>query len=105
MNQQPKKHKAIGERMRSTHTYQRQEEILIEWADAWEKDFNKTHSFMREAIRAKNIGAALQYSDKLNALTEKRFQALENIILKVCDPDRIMKDARKLETDAGEDQE
>lgn len=35
----------------------------------------------------------MRYSDQLRALTEKRFQALENIIHKVCDPERIMKDA------------
>lgn len=90
---QVKKSKSIGEKMKSTHTYQRQEEILLDWADAWEKDFNKTHDLIRMAIKERDIGSAMRYSDQLRALTEKRFQALENIIHKVCDPERIMKDA------------
>lgn len=90
---QQKKTKSIGEKMKSTHTYQRQEEILLDWADAWEKDFNKTHDLIRMAIKERGIGSAMRYSDQLRALTEKRFQALENIIHKVCDPERIMKDA------------
>ena len=45
------------------------------------------------AIKERDIGSAMRYSDQLRALTEKRFQALENIIHKVCDPERIMKDA------------
>lgn len=89
---QQKKTKSIGEKMKSTHTYQRQEEILLDWADAWEKDFNKTHELIRQAVRAEEKGLALRYSDQLTALTQKRFQALENIIYKVCDPKRIMKD-------------
>lgn len=88
---QVKKSKSIGEKMKSTHTYQRQEEILLDWADAWEKDFNKTHDLIRMAIKERDIGSAMRYSDQLRALTEKRFQALENN--KVCDPERIMKDA------------
>lgn len=90
---QKKKTRSIGEKMKSTHTYQRQEEILLDWADAWEKDFNKTHDLIRIAIKERDIGSAMRYSDQLRALTEKRFQALENIIHKVCDPERIMKDA------------
>ena len=90
---QQKKTKSIGEKMKSTHTYQRQEEILLDWADAWEKDFNRTHDLIRLAIKERDIGSAMRYSDQLGALTEKRFQALENIIHKVCDPERIMKDA------------
>ncbi|MBS5632117.1 MAG: hypothetical protein KHX45_25100 [Clostridiales bacterium] len=90
---QQKKTRSIGEKMKSTHTYQRQEEILLAWADAWEKDFNKTHDLIRMAIKERDIGSAMHYSDQLRALTEKRFQALENIIHKVCDPERIMKDA------------
>ena len=90
---QVKKSKSIGEKMKSTHTYQRQEEILLDWADAWEKDFNRTHDLIRLAIKERDIGSAMRYSDQLRALTEKRFQALENIIHKVCDPERIMKDA------------
>ena len=90
---QVKKSKSIGEKMKSTHTYQRQEEILLDWADAWEKDFNKTHDLIRMAIKERDIGSAMRYSDQLRALTEKRFQALENIIHKVCDPERTMKDA------------
>lgn len=90
---QQKKTKSIGEKMKSTHTYQRQEEILLDWADAWEKDFNKTHDLIRMAIKERDIGSAMRYSDQLRALTEKRLQALENIIHKVCDPERIMKDA------------
>lgn len=90
---QQKKTRSIGEKMKSTHTYQRQEEILLGWADAWEKDFNKTHDLIRMAIKERDIGSAMRYSDQLRALTEKRFQALENIIHKVCDPERIMKDA------------
>ena len=90
---QQKKTRSIGEKMKSTHTYQRQEEILLAWADAWEKDFNRTHDLIRLAIKERDIGSAMRYSDQLRALTEKRFQALENIIHKVCDPERIMKDA------------
>ena len=90
---QQKKTKSIGEKMKSRHTYQRQEEILLDWADAWEKDFNRTHDLIRLAIKERDIGSAMRYSDQLRALTEKRFQALENIIHKVCDPERIMKDA------------
>lgn len=90
---QQKKTRSIGEKMKSTHTYQRQEEILLAWADAWEKDFNKTHDLIRMAIKERDIGSAMRYSDQLRALTEKRFQALENIVHKVCDPERIMKDA------------
>lgn len=90
---QQKKTRSIGEKMKSTHTYQRQEEILLAWADAWEKDFNKTHDLIRMSIKERDIGSAMRYSDQLRALTEKRFQALENIIHKVCDPERIMKDA------------
>ena len=90
---QQKKTKSIGEKMKSTHTYQRQEEILLDWADAWEKDFNRTHDLRRLAIKERDIGSAMRYSDQLRALAEKRFQALENIIHKVCDPERIMKDA------------
>lgn len=90
---QQKKTKSIGEKIKSTHTYQRQEEILLDWADAWEKDFNRTHDLIRLAIKERDIGSAMRYSDQLRALTEKRFQALENIIHKVCDPERIMKDA------------
>lgn len=90
---QQKKTRSIGEKMKSTHTYQRKEEILLAWADAWEKDFNKTHDLIRMSIKERDIGSAMRYSDQLRALTEKRFQALENIIHKVCDPERIMKDA------------
>lgn len=90
---QQKKTRSIGEKMKSTHTYQRQEEILLAWADAWEKDFNKTHDLIRMSIKERDIGSAMRYSDQLRALTEKRFQALENIIHKVCDPERTMKDA------------
>lgn len=90
---QQKKTRSIGEKMKSTHTYQRQEEILLAWGDAWEKDFNKTHDLIRMSIKERDIGSAMRYSDQLRALTEKRFQALENIIHKVCDPERIMKDA------------
>lgn len=99
---QQKKTKSIGEKMKSTHTYQRQEEILLEWADAWEKDFNITHGMIRTAILGRDIGAAMHYSDQLKALTEKRFRALENIIYKVCDPERVMKDRNELESKENE---
>lgn len=86
--------------MKYTHTYQRQEEILLDWADAWEKDFNKTHDLIRQAIRVHDTGSALRYSDQLTALTEKRFLALENIIHRVCDPERVMKDANSMTDNA-----
>lgn len=94
---QQKKTRSIGEKMKFTHTYQRQEEILLAWADAWEKDFNKTHDLIRMSIKERDIDSAMRYSDQLRALTEKRFLALENIIHKVCDPERIMKDAEAAE--------
>lgn len=96
---QQRKVKSISKKMESTHTYQRQEEILLEWADSWEKDFNRTHELIRTAIISRDIGAAMHYSDQLRGLTEKRFQALENIIYKVCDPERVMKDRDKLENE------
>lgn len=79
--------------MRKVSTYQRQEEILLEWADAWEKDFNRTHDLIRLAIKERDIGAAMRYSDQWEALNDKKFQALENVIHMVCNPQRILKDA------------
>lgn len=80
--------------MKKVSTYQRQEEILLDWADAWEKDFNRTHDLIRLAIKERDIGAAMRYSDQWEALNDKKFQALENVIHKVCDPQRILKDAQ-----------
>lgn len=94
---QQKKKRSIGEKMKKVSTYQQQEEILLDWADAWEKDFNRTHDLIRLAIKERDIGSAMRYSDQLMGLTEKRFQALENITHKVCDPKRILKDAEAAE--------
>ena len=51
--------------MKKVSTYQQQEEILLDWADAWEKDFNRTHDLIRLAIKERDIGSAMRYSDSL----------------------------------------
>lgn len=101
---QIRKTKSIGQRMNSIKSYQQQEKTLLEWINDWERDFNSTHDLIRQAIRTQDTGSALRYSDQLRALTEKRFTGLENIVRKVCDPNRILEDRGNIREDnTGED--
>lgn len=69
----------------------------MDWAKSWENDFEKTHNLIRQAIRDRDIGAALRYSDQMTALSAKKFEGLGGIIRKVCDPKRMLKDKNELE--------
>lgn len=97
MARQLSRPKSIGNRIKSAHTYQSQEALLLDWAKSWEDDFKKTHELIRQAIRDRDTGAALRYSDQMTALSAKKFDGLEGIIRKVCDPKRILKDNTEID--------
>lgn len=89
--------KSVGEKLRSTHTYQGCEEVLSGWRESWQRDQEKTLKAITDELEKGNITGAKVMANKLGAITEKRFTALGNIIKKLCNPDEKLADRREIE--------
>lgn len=87
------KAKSISQKLNSTHSYQRQHELLTNWRNTWKSDSEITIRLAEQALKQNNIGESMHYLHQLKSLQDKKFDALQSIINKVCDSKRILKDS------------
>lgn len=97
--------KTIGARMKSVKSYQKQKEILLDWSKNWKDDQSTVIHRLSRGVAKNDIGEIKYMLDQLRGMTEKRFTGLDNIIGMVCDPDRVLIDARGLDDELEENEE
>ncbi len=83
-----KKHMSISMKLKRANTYQKQQEIMSEWAEEWQKDMENTLLKLRRAAMRDDHGEIMHMIDQLNGMCDKRFTGLGNAIRIVSDPDR-----------------
>ncbi|WP_343085129.1 hypothetical protein [Blautia producta] len=83
-----KKHMSISMKLKRAKTYQKQQEIMSEWAEEWQKDMENTLLKLRRAAMRDDHGEIMHMIDQLNGMCDKRFTGLGNAIRIVSDPDR-----------------
>lgn len=83
------KTKSIGRRLDSVKTYQKQQKILSDWVLNWKTDQEQVIARLRYAAQHDNHSDIMYMISQLEGMTEKRFTALNNVLYKLSDPDRI----------------
>lgn len=91
-----KKNKSVGQRLKQAKSYQKQEEVLLDWAENWKNDQEDTIYKLRQAAWDDDHGEIMHMIDQLIGMTEKRFTALNNVVKTVSNPDRELEDRREL---------
>lgn len=98
-----KKHLSIGNRLSKVKNYQTQQKILSEWAANWQTDQQNVIKRLRSAAMIDNHCEIMHIIDQLQGLTDKRFDALNNTLRTLSDPDRILKDLRSVKDNVSSD--
>ena len=88
-----KKHMSISMKLKRAKTYQKQQEIMSEWAEEWQKDMENTLLKLRRAAMRDDHGEVMHMIDQIKGMSDKRFTGLENAIRIVSDQDRGLEDA------------
>lgn len=84
--------KSIGVRLKNLKTFQAQKRALTEWSGSWQTDQEEIINKLKAASKRGDIGEVLHMADQLKGITSKRFDALNNMINLVCDPERVLMD-------------
>lgn len=84
--------KSLGVRLKNLKTFQAQKRALTEWSGSWQTDQNDIIDKLKAAAKNGDIGEVLHMADQLKGITSKRFEALNNMINLVCDPERVLID-------------
>lgn len=82
--------KSIGVRLKNLKTFQAQKRALTEWSGSWQTDQEEIINKLKAASKRGDIGEVLHMADQLKGITSKRFDALNNMINLVCDPERVL---------------
>lgn len=85
-------HKSLGIRLKQAKTYQAQKNALTEWSKSWQSDQEETIDKIKTAAARRDTDEVLRILNQLKGITTKRFDALNNMINFVCDPDRVLSD-------------
>lgn len=85
-------HRSLGTKLKKVKTFQGQQRALEEWASSWQKDQEETIEKVKAAAKRGDIGEVLHMADQLKGITSKRFEALNNAINLVSDPERVLID-------------
>lgn len=72
--------KTTAEKLKKVRSYNRQEQLLLEWKENWYKDQYKTIYSLRQAAMKDDHNMIMYVIDLLQGMTEKRFGTLENMI-------------------------
>lgn len=83
-----KKSQSISTRLKKAKTYERQQDIMQEWAEGWQQDMENTLLRLRRAAMRDDHGEIMHMIDQIKGMSDKRFTGLENAIRIVSDPDR-----------------
>ncbi len=83
-----KKSLSISVKLKKVKSYQKQQEIMCEWAEGWQKDMENILLQLRRAAMRDDHGEIMHMIDQLNGMCDKRFTGLGNAIRIVSDPDR-----------------
>lgn len=89
--QKPKRNLSISTKLRKVKSYQRQQDIMQEWAEGWQQDMDNTLLRLRRAAMRDDHGEIMHMIDQLNGICNKRFTGLGNAIRIISDPDRDLK--------------
>lgn len=84
--------KSLGVKLKKLKTFQAQKRALTEWSGSWQTDQNDIIDKLKAAAKNGDIGEVLHMTDQLKGITSKRFDALNNMINLVCDPERVLID-------------
>lgn len=94
---QPKKHKSVTQKLSRIRTYQTQQVLLSGWTEDWKNDQESTVRKLRKAYEQGDFQRVEHMIRRLEAINEKKFQALNNVLRIVSDPDRQLTDLRQEE--------
>ena len=94
---QPKKHKSVTQKLSRIKTYQTQQVLLSSWTEDWKNDQESTVRKLRKAYEQGDLQRVEHMIRRLEAINEKKFQALTNVLRIVSDPDRQLTDLRQEE--------
>lgn len=89
-----KSKKTVSARLRNSRSYQGQQGLLIDWANAWEEDYRQTIEKLRRAAVNDDHGNIMRSIDQLTGMGNKRYNTLRTIIDIVSDPTRNLKDIK-----------
>lgn len=89
-----KSKKTVSARLRNSRSYQGQQGLLIDWANAWEEDYRQTIEKLRRAAMNDDHGNIMRSIDQLTGMGNKRYNTLRTIIDIVSDPTRNLKDIK-----------
>lgn len=84
--------KSLGVKLKNLKTFQAQKRALTNWSESWQTDQNDIIDTLKAAAKNGDIGEVLHMADQLKGITSKRFEALNNMINLVCDPERVLID-------------
>lgn len=84
--------KSLGVKLKNLKTFQAQKRALTNWSESWQTDQNDIIDTLKAAAKNGDIGEVLHMTDQLKGITSKRFEALNNMINLVCDPERVLID-------------
>lgn len=85
-------HKSIGTKLKRVKTYQAQQRALTEWSRSWQEDQEETVEKIEKAAAIGDCDDVLRLLNQIKGITSKRFDALNNMIDLVCDPERVLID-------------
>nr|DAE48584.1 MAG TPA: hypothetical protein [Caudoviricetes sp.] len=90
-----KKSLSISVKLKKVKSYQKQQEIMCEWAEGWQKDMENTLLQLRRAAMRDDHGEIMHMIDRLNGMCNKRFVGLENAIHIISDSGRDLIDMER----------
>lgn len=83
---------SIGVKLKKVKTYQGQRRALVKWAESWQMDQEHIIGWLECAAQRRDWDEVMQMIAQLKGVTTKRFFALNNMVLTVSDPERVLMD-------------
>ena len=77
------KRRSIGERLNRAKSLEVKQEVARDWAADWEREQKTLITQLQQAVKTDDYDQLCIVTGQLKAVTEKRFNALANVIDKV----------------------
>lgn len=77
------KHKSISQRLATAKTLETKQEILRDWANAWEREVSRLVDDLGQAVASDDVDRASQCVGELRAVHGKKIEGLKRIFDRV----------------------
>ena len=79
------KRRSIGERLSRAKSPEVKQEVALDWAADWKREQKSLIAKLEQAVKTDDYDQLCIVTGQLKSVTEKRFNALQNVINKVSD--------------------